>query len=344
MPKFKHLTFTDRLKIEALKRERIPIGQIAQHIGKHRSTIYRELQRGKYERMDNLLATHSEYSPDISHNKYREHLKAKGAELKIGNDYAFSQYVEYKIIKEHYSPAAVLGEIKTRGINVQTEISVNTLYSYIANGVFLSLSDKHLLVKGKRKKSYIGKGRPSRPPKGESIEKRPPIIGERTTFGHWEMDSVESGKIGNSALLVLTERKTRREIIRKVDRKNMERTVAELDNLEYIFSTAFSQTFKTITVDNGSEFADCAGMEQSKLHDGQRTKLYYCHPRNPQERGSNENANRLIRRFYPKGTNFDNVSEQEIQELEAWINNYPRKILGYRCAGEMFAKEIEKLE
>ena len=101
--------------------------------------------------------------------------------------------------------------------------------------------------------------------------------------------------------------------------------------------------FKTITVDNGVEFSDAEGLEKSRRNKKKRTKVYYCHPYSSCERGSNENANRLIRRHIPKGVNFDKKSKTEIKEIETWINNYPRKIFEYDTAENQFINEMEKL-
>ncbi len=106
----------------------------------------------------------------------------------------------------------------------------------------------------------------------------------------------------------------------------------------------FKQIFKTITVDNGSEFADVNGLERSILEEGEkRTHLYYCHPYSSWERGTNEVTNKMVRRKVPKGTNFDDKTDEEIEEIESWINGYPRRIHGYRSAGELFTEELEKL-
>jgi len=94
--------------------------------------------------------------------------------------------------------------------------------------------------------------------------------------------------------------------------------------------------FQSITVDNGSEFADCDSMEKSCLNDGKRTKLFYCHPYSSWERGSNENQNKLIRRWIPKGTPIENFTDEEIARIEAWINDYPRKIFKGRAAADLF--------
>ncbi len=120
--------------------------------------------------------------------------------------------------------------------------------------------------------------------------------------------------------------------------------VEALDRLERKWGDMFSTVFKTITVDNGSEFSDCEGIERSAREEGKkRTKAYYCHPYSSYERGSNENTNKLIRRHIPKGTNFDDKTDDEVQNIEKWVNEYPRKIHGYQSAGELFEEEIRKI-
>ena len=101
----------------------------------------------------------------------------------------------------------------------------------------------------------------------------------------------------------------------------------------------FRSIFKTITVDNGTEFSDYSGIEKS-VYGGNRTKLYYCHPYSSWERGTNENTNRMVRRQAPKGTSFENISEEDVQQIEDWVNKYPRKIFGYVTAAELFDEEI----
>ena len=142
---------------------------------------------------------------------------------------------------------------------------------------------------------------------------------------------------GHSCLQVLTERKTRKELIFKIPNKAQENIKRILDMLEKKFKDSFKNIFKSITSDNGVEFLDQKGIENSCLVKGQkRTICYYAHPYSSWERGSNENANRLIRRFIPKGSNIDKYSDKEIKEIEDWINNYPRKIFSYRTANQMY--------
>ena len=102
----------------------------------------------------------------------------------------------------------------------------------------------------------------------------------------------------------------------------------------------FYKLFKSITVDNGCEFQDFEGIEAAHRRKGKRTIVFFCHPYSAFERGSNENMNRLIRRFFPKGTSFDTVKPEEVRAAERWVNNYPRKLLGWKSAAMLFEKEL----
>lgn len=343
------LTRADRIKIEALLKEGLSKAKIAAHLGVHRSTIYNELKRGEYEHRNSDWTTEIRYSPDIAQEKAEENLKVRGTQLKIGNDIAYANYIEDKIVNEDYSPAAVLGELKAQGREGEfnTTVCVATLYSYIDKGVFLKLTNKDLPVKKNKKRGYKKvRKQQSRAAAGDSIEKRPEEIDQREEFGHWEMDSVIGKRgVSKNVLLVLTERKTRDEIIFKLPDHTDEAVVAALDRLERRYGAdMFKQIFKTITVDNGSEFADVNGLERSILEEGEkRTHLYYCHPYSSWERGTNEVTNKMVRRKVPKGTNFDDKTDEEIEKIESWINCYPRRIHGYRSAGELFTEELEKL-
>ena len=151
--KFKHLSFTDRLKIEAGLKMKMSAKQIADNLGVHISTVYREIKRGVYMRKEAWKDRYGyetryrykeTYSPDMAEQKYRDSLAAKGTPLKIGKDHALADYLERKIVDEGWTVSAVLGEIKRKRLPFSTSICVRTLYSYIEKGVFLRLSLKHL--------------------------------------------------------------------------------------------------------------------------------------------------------------------------------------------------------
>lgn len=340
---YKHLTFNDRLKIEAWQKVGVKPAVMAEKLGVHLSTIYRELKRGQYEHLNSDYTTEQRYSPDIAEEKNQANLRAKGAPLKIGSDHAYANYIEYKIRVEKYSPRAVLGEIKRQGVEFSVTISAPTLYRYIEQGVFLTITNDDLPVKRNKTERKYKKVRAARASKGDSIEKRPAEIAERTTFGHWEMDCVEGKKGTKKTMLVLTERLTRYEIIRIMKDHTAASVVKALNGIERAYGANFSKVFQTITIDNGSEFSDYEGLEQSCRRNGARTKVYYCHPYSSYERGSNENQNKMIRRHYPKGVSFEGVTSADMRKLEKWINNYPRGIFDYYTSADLYEAYINSL-
>ena len=341
---YHHFTWTERLQIEAWLKVGTKKKEIARLLNKNINSIYRELKRGEYLHLNSDYTTEIRYSPDIAEERYRENLKAKGPALKIGNDHEYAQYLEYKVAVEKYSPGAILGEIKRKGLDFDTTISKTTFYRYIDDGIFLHITNKDLPVKRNKNKQGYKRVKATRAPAGKSIEQRPPEIEERNTFGHWEMDCVV-GKQGTSkVLLVLTERLTRREIIRLMPDKTAASVVRVINSLERQFGVKrFMQIFKSITVDNGGEFADWEGIEESYKKNKRRTTVFYCHPYSSYERGSNENQNKLIRRFYPKGTDFTKVKPSDIKRVETWINNYPREIFDFYCSNDLYEAHINSL-
>lgn len=337
---FKHLTEKERYQIEILLKDKKSSKEIAAVLGKHRRTIEREIARGTVQMLNTNLTYSLRYCADTGHRRYCENGQRKGAGLKIGHDHKLAKHIEKRIKQDKYSPDAVIGEIKAKNLKFEVGICTKTLYNYIDNGVFANITNKDLPVKRSKKKGQYRKVRVSlNNLKGSSIEERPAHVEYRKEYGHWEMDCVV-GKQGASGatLLVLTERMTREEIIRKMPDRTQASVKRELDKLERRHRKRFLQKFKTITVDNGSEFVNSLELEASARDlGGKRVKVFYAHPYSSWERGSNENANKLIRRFIPKGTDINNYSVEEIRRIEHWMNNYPRKIHGYKSAKEMAA-------
>ncbi len=216
-----------------------------------------------------------------------------------------------------------------------------TIYNCIDKEIFLDITNKDL-IEGKRVKKKYKKVRTRKKNLNATcISERPLEIEKREEYGHWEMDLVVGGRKKGKVLLVLSERKTRKELIFILKSKTQEEVVRVLKKLERkIGRVKFSNKFKSITVDNGSEFLDFESMEKSLFSKYKsKTKIYYAHPYSSYERGTNENLNKMIRRFIPKGTDIGLFDEKYIQMIEDYMNNYPRKILGGLSANAM-----EKLE
>ncbi len=324
----KHMTKRERLQLEALLKAKVPVAKIAEQLGFTRQTIYNEIKRGEYMH-DTGYTYVRRYSADKAQQITSYRQTAKGQHLKIDHDHALANFLEEKIVKEHFSPEAALAAAKAAGFT--TTICRNTLYSYIEKGVFRTLSNKHLHIKGHRREKKE-KPEPRTPhPKLPSIEKRPEKINDRTEYGHWEMDLIVSAKGGRAVLLTLMERKTREMMIFKLPNRKAATIKAVFDKLET--KSEFRRKFKSITTDNGSEFLQYDELCRS-IHGGQRFTVWYCHSYAAWEKGAVENGNRMIRRFFPKGTDFTKVTTQQITEVQNWMNNYPRRILNWQTPKE----------
>jgi IS30 family transposase len=337
---WKHLSEKDRYKIEALSQRGLTPSEIGESLTpkRDRRTIERELARGLTVQRNSDLTERLVYLADVGQRKRDERASNKGRGLKIGHDHKLAEHIERKIIEEKYSPDAVIGEIKAKGLQFETTVCTKTVYNMIDAGVFLNLSNKYLPIKKDGKKRPYKRIRKValNNTKGRSIEERPPEVDSREEYGHWEMDCVVGS--GKACLLVLTERKQREEIIIKLPAKTQNYVIKALDRLERRYGKAFERKFKSITMDNGSEFLDMKSIERSCLKPGtKRTTCYYAHPYSAFERGSNENQNRLIRRFVPKGSNIDKLTQKDVKRIENWMNNYPRRIFGYKSACDMAA-------
>ena len=335
---WKQISEVERYKIEALLKAKLTPEQIARQLGYHKRTVEREIARGTVIQRDTHWRNFPTYKADAGQRESEENASNKGRPLKIGHDHKLAKHIEKKIVEEKYSPDAVIGAIKENGLKFDVTLCTKTVYNMIDAGIFLRLSNKDLPVKKVGEKRQYKRVRKValNNTKGRSIEERPPEIDSREEYGHWEMDCVVGP--GKPCLLVLTERSKREQIIIKLSAKTQGNVKAALDRLERKHRGRFKEKFKSITMDNGSEFLDMAVIEQSSLYKGKkRTICYYAHPYSAWERGSNENANKLIRRFVPKGSDIGKLTEKDVRRIENWINNYPRRILGYKSAKQMVA-------
>lgn len=341
---YNQLTLNDRLTLEKLlKANKYTKQEIADTIGCKRITIYREIEKGTIEGIDTNLNPIKFYSGDTAHRIYTENKKKQGAKLKPIKDKKLMSFVEKKIEKDRYSPRATVMYIKNNNLKFKYYISDFTIYNYIKKGYFKNLTMEKLPYAKTYHKHY--QKLQKRASFGLSIEKRPKEILSREEFGHWEMDSVEGSENSKKSLLVLSERKTRKELIFINDNMTSNEVVSKINILEKELKNNFKHIFKDITVDNGKEFADAKGLSLSiRNKNTNRLNMYYCHPGTPTERGTNENINKMIRKYIPKGTNFDNYKNTRIKRIQEEINNYPRKLFNSYTANDKFIEELQKIK
>jgi len=338
----KHLTREERMVVERMSRGGYPPRDIAAALGRHPRTIERELERGKVKHMDCELRQKSVYSSDRGQDVHALNATARGPSLKLGRNYPLAEFIRCRIVEHKESPDVVASRIRQTGM--AGTVCTRTLYRYIDQGVIPGVSNESLWEKCKRGQYSNRRTRRviKRLARGTSIEQRPAGAETREEFGHWEMDLVVGPARGSSAaLLTLVERKHRHILIRKLPDKSQASVLKALRGIERHYGPKrFRQIFKSITTDNGSEFLDFEALEASSLSSQPRTRIFYAHAYSSWERGSNENANRMIRRLVAKGCDIARLTKQAIASVEAWINDYPRRILGYTTSLELFNKEL----
>lgn len=330
-----YMTERERYQLEAYLRVGKPKAWIARIMGFCRQTIYNETRRGETHviRLEHgYYYDRQEYSADKAQQIHDYNQTAKGRPIKLGNHYDYARRLEDLMLgvqpdgkidrRKRYSPYAALAIAGKEGYPIS--ICTSTLYSYIDKGVFLHLANKDLWQKWRRRKRKYHPIQRVAHAHLPSIETRPQTINDRAEPGHWEMDLVVGKAQSKPALLTLTERQSRREVILKIPDKKAASVINAL-------SQAAPSGIKTITTDNGSEFLYYGKLRQL-LHGGQ---IYYCHSYAAWEKGTNEIHNRMIRRWFPKGTDFTQIGQAEIDELADWMNHYPRKILGGKTPAEV---------
>lgn len=328
--KYKHLTYAEKTMIERWhNKEHKTNKEIADLLNKSERTIRREIKRGLTTNITTYYEEIEVYSADISNDEYKANMKAKGQELKIGSNIEIINQIEKMIKEEKKSPEVIAYELKEKGL---LEITARTIRNYIYDGNVFDLKEEDMIYNKKHKSKNKDRRIAKHTPPEKSIENRPQEANDRSEYGHWEGDLIIGKRKKGWVLLTFTERMTREEIIIKIKGKNNEYVVKAINGLERKYGKRFYNKFKTITFDNGVEFMDYEGMEQSCIRKGKRTQIYYAHPYCSGERGTNENNNRMIRRWIPKGIAIDNISKEFIKKIEEWLNNYPRAMFDYKSS------------
>jgi len=311
---YHHFTTCDRGRIEALHKEGYSARKIGEVIGRHHSSISRELSK------NNGFV----YTAESAQGTYEARRQCSKSSGKFTSELA--QVVEDKLA-ETWSPEQIANTILS-GI-----LSFKTIYTWFYKGL-LNRGDLSMLrQKGKRRKPVETRGKFA---VGQSIADRPEEVEDRETFGHWELDTVVSGR-GQSkgCFATFLERKSRLYTAIKMK----DRSAASMENaIIQVRSAMPANAFKTATTDRGKEFA-C----YQSVKDKTGLTLYFADPYCSWQRGSNENANGLLREFYPKRADLATVDEKQLIENLFRINSRPRKCLAWRTPIQVFLHEVSHL-
>ena len=324
IPKYRNLTKSERMLIAQWANEGKSNKWIAKELGRDISTIGREMKRNSFGKV---------YEPLHAHGKaLRKRLNAYKAKHPLKNEGVFAYVIDH--LRSGWSPQQISGRLKLEHPNDTTwHISYETIYRFIYS---VKQKDKmyweYLRRKQKRRSKKGGrKAQKVRIPDRISIHKRPRVVEKRVQAGHWEGDSIVGrGHIGG--LHTEYERVTSVTKIQKVSRINSTETIrAQLK----IFRLLPKALRRSTTLDNGSEM-----VKHTRLRKDLNMDTYHADPYSSWQRGGNENANLWIRYYFPKGTDFSKVTDEDIQEVEWELNNRPRKRLGFKTPMEKISEYL----
>lgn len=336
------LTEIQRGKLEAyLDEGHLSKAEIARKLGVCRATVYNEIKRGttmQVKIVNGKRIYTKKYFAATGQAITERNVARSRNPLKVKQVAAFLEYADQLMKEKGWSPDVVVGRTLFDGSFRREEmVCAKTLYAYIDRGL-LKTRNSDLVSKTSRKTKVVRKVRKNTKCLGESIEKRPSHVETREEFGHFEIDSVIGRKDKeDDVLLTLIERKTRREFIVKMDGKDADSVNYAVNTILKDFGELAPKLFKSITADNGSEFSELAEKFRKSMN------IYFTHPYSSWERGTNENHNRMIRRWIPKGTSIEDYSRSYIQYVQDKMNHLPRRIHGFKTPHELFEEELKKL-
>ena len=305
---YSHLTITDRIKIESYLELGLKPCQIASKLGVHKSTISRELRRCQ-----------NAYSAALAQEQYDHRAKQKGRKS------CLTPKLKKEIedgLKSSWSPEQIWGRYQ---LEQKPMVAFKTIYNWLYAGLIdLDLSVLRRKGKTRQPKETRGTFRI-----GTSIAKRPKEVRNRKTFGHWELDTVVSSR-GKSkgCLATFLERKTRFYLAFKIPDRTAKSMFSAIEQLCRLF-------LKTFTSDRGKEFACYSLVENLGI------SFFFADAYSSWQRGSNENANGLLREYFPKKTDLATISDEDLNKALYDINHRPRKCLAYRTACEALVDELE---
>lgn len=316
--KYQQLTYEERITFSTLRQQGLSVRVIATQMGRHFSTLYRELARNRCFIIDGA------YRP----SKAQRRTVARRKRSRRNRHYTHDDFkVVRQLLRKKLSPEQIVGFIRRFNL-LDRHLSHETIYQYIwrdkAEGGSLW---KHLRqspkIRRKRYKAYDSRGRLA---SKRHISERPASVETRQDIGHWEIDTVH-GRGSNHCIVTLLERKTGYVMIGKLPDKS----TAALNKKTISLINRAPANFKTITADNGTEFH-----QYKKIENKHKVRFYFANPYHSWERGSNENINGLIRQYLPKTESMAGVTQQQCDRIAAALNSRPRKRFNYKTPEEMY--------
>jgi IS30 family transposase len=315
---YRQITFEERYTVGLLRQQGLSPAAIARTLGRHRSTIGREVRRNR---------AHSDgtYRPQLAD----WYARSRRSRSRRNRQFAAAEWARiHALLREDWSPEQVAGRLRREGVLC---ISHETIYRYIwADKAAGGTLHQHLRgARKQRRKRYGRYDSRGRLAGKRSITERPPIIETRRELGHWEGDTMLGASQAGPCVLSLVERKTGYLLLGQLD----QHTSAAVNQRAQQLIAAQPHAVRTITVDNGTEFHEYAKLERATA-----ARFYFATPHHAWERGTNENTNGLIRQYLPKRQSMAHLSQHDCNRIAAKLNRRPRKRLAYRTPEECYAR------
>lgn len=326
--RYRHLTEHDRVRIEVYLQEGKSAYEIAGLLHVHKSTISREIKKRG--------AILSGYSASYAQKDYEISKKRCGVKSTIETKPVGNFVIDR--IKAGWSPETIEGRLRLEideGTRDKSEyVNYESIYQFIYNSEY-GKGEKlcQYLRQGKRRRTrkYGRKTKHEIIKNRIFIDKRPDEINERTTIGHWEGDAIIYPK--KYAIQSIVERKLKVTVLTKLKRKTA-------DESTRAFTGGLKDYYvQSLTVDNGSE-----NKKHQEISETLGIDVYFCHPYHSWEKGTNENTNGLVRRYLPRKTELELVTQKDLDDIAWELNNRPRKTLGFKTPWEMLQLEYSKLQ
>lgn len=333
-----HLTSGEREVIQALRAKNYSLREIATYLHCSPSTVCYELRRGTPERNGDR-GRFPTYNAKRGQAIYEENRKRSKRHCIIDSpEYnEFIRWVARIVRTKRWSLDTCVGFANANKLFPDIKLPcTKTLYNMLhCNRLPLSLFDVLEILRRKVRKSHVVKNNRVF---GKSIDERPEIASQKTEIGHWEIDTVVGRRKGKEPVLfTAVEKVTRKYIVIKISGKTAAGVEEAINQLIETYGSKFSEIFKTITADNGSEFSSLAKYESTGC------KVFFAHPYSSWERGQNERHNRILRRFIKKGKSIADFSNEDISSIANAINRMPRRILKYACPDDLFETFLDQV-
>ncbi len=322
---YRHFTLEERRTLFRLLNAKLPIKEIAGQLGRHRSTIYREIARNEFREVKQYRGYYPVTAEDSARRRRRR-------QRKLVRDPRLRSHVVEKL-KLWWSPEQIAGRLKLAG-----EVGClchETIYQFVYSpeGRALELHRHLLRARRLRRQRFGRKPRSLKIPTERTIAQRPAEIRERQAIGHWEADLLIFRRVhGNANLTSLVECRSR--LVRLIPNHDR-RSARVIGAIGEVLAELPATARQTITFDRGSEFLGYAELNRSH-----GIGAYFCDPHSPWQKGSVENTNGRLRRFLPGELDLATLTPARLHEIERQMNDTPRKCLGFRTPQEAFAAAL----